>query len=177
MADIAVIDDPAAAVVSLDPVRARLLAALAEPGSATTLSGQLGIPRQKINYHLRTLEQHGLLELVEERRKGNCTERVLKATASSYLISPVVLADVGPGQPAYDEEIFGPVAAIVAAEDEADAIRIANSSEFGLGSGVVTADLDSGPVIAQARVRILPRDDPDTLAARVLLRVAPALAN
>lgn len=96
MADIAVIDDPAAAVVSLDPVRARLLAALAEPGSATTLSGQLGIPRQKINYHLRTLEQHGLLELVEERRKGNCTERVLKATASSYLISPVVLADVAP---------------------------------------------------------------------------------
>jgi DNA-binding transcriptional ArsR family regulator len=96
MADIAVIDDPAAAGVSLDPVRARLLAALTEPGSATTLSGQLGIPRQKINYHLRTLEQHGLVELVEERRKGNCTERVLKATASSYVISPVVLADVAP---------------------------------------------------------------------------------
>jgi DNA-binding transcriptional ArsR family regulator len=96
MADIAVIDDPAAAGVSLDPVRSRLLAALAEPGSATTLSGQLGIPRQKINYHLHTLEQHGLIELVEERRKGNCTERVLKATASSYVISPGVVAAVAP---------------------------------------------------------------------------------
>ena len=59
-----------------------------------------------------------------------------------------VLADVRPGQPAHDEEVFGPVAAIIAAEDEADAIRIANDSEFGLGSGVLTADLDRGRRIA-----------------------------
>jgi succinate-semialdehyde dehydrogenase/glutarate-semialdehyde dehydrogenase len=59
-----------------------------------------------------------------------------------------VLADVKPGQPAHDEEVFGPVAAIIAAEDEADAIRIANASEFGLGSGVLTADLDRGRRIA-----------------------------
>jgi succinate-semialdehyde dehydrogenase/glutarate-semialdehyde dehydrogenase len=59
-----------------------------------------------------------------------------------------VLADVRPGQPAHDEEVFGPVAAIIAAEDEVDAIRIANESEFGLGSGVLTADLDRGRRIA-----------------------------
>jgi succinate-semialdehyde dehydrogenase/glutarate-semialdehyde dehydrogenase len=59
-----------------------------------------------------------------------------------------VLAGVRPGQPAHDEEVFGPVAAIIAAEDEADAIRIANDSEFGLGSGVLTADLDRGRRIA-----------------------------
>jgi succinate-semialdehyde dehydrogenase/glutarate-semialdehyde dehydrogenase len=59
-----------------------------------------------------------------------------------------VLSDVRPGQPAHDEEVFGPVAAIIAAEDEADAIRIANDSEFGLGSGVLTADLDRGRRIA-----------------------------
>jgi succinate-semialdehyde dehydrogenase/glutarate-semialdehyde dehydrogenase len=59
-----------------------------------------------------------------------------------------VLADVRPGQPAHDEEVFGPVAAIIAAEDEADAIRIANDSEFGLGSGVLTSDLDRGRRIA-----------------------------
>jgi succinate-semialdehyde dehydrogenase/glutarate-semialdehyde dehydrogenase len=61
---------------------------------------------------------------------------------------PTVLADVRPGQPVYDEEVFGPVAAIIAADDEADAIRIANASEFGLGSGVLTADLDRGRRIA-----------------------------
>lgn len=96
MFDIAVIEDPETAEVSLDPVRARLLAALAEPGSATTLATQVGLTRQKVNYHLRALEKHGLVELVEERRKGNMTERVLRATAASYVISPAALAAVAP---------------------------------------------------------------------------------
>ena len=59
-----------------------------------------------------------------------------------------LLSNVRPGQPAHDEEVFGPVAAIIAADDEADAIRIANDSEFGLGSGVITADMDRGRRIA-----------------------------
>ncbi|SDC52338.1 ArsR/SmtB family transcription factor [Actinokineospora iranica] len=96
MFDVAVIDDPAAAEVTLDPVRARLLAALAEPGSASSLAAVVGLPRQKVNYHLRALERHGLVELVEERRKGNCTERVLRATAASYVISPNALSAVAP---------------------------------------------------------------------------------
>lgn len=96
MHELAVIDDPAAAGVSLDPVRARLLAELAEPGSASSLAAKVGLPRQKINYHLRTLEHHGLVELVEERRKGNMTERILQATASSYVISPAALGAVAP---------------------------------------------------------------------------------
>jgi DNA-binding transcriptional ArsR family regulator len=69
--------------VSLDPVRARLLAELAEPAAATMLAARVGLPRQKVNYHLRALERHGLVELVEERRRGNCTEGVLRATAGS----------------------------------------------------------------------------------------------
>ena len=96
MHDVAVIEDPAAAGVSLDPMRSRLLAALAQPGSATTLAAQVGLSRQKVNYHLRALERHGLVELVEERKKGNMTERVLRATAASYLISPAALAAVAP---------------------------------------------------------------------------------
>jgi DNA-binding transcriptional ArsR family regulator len=96
MFEVAVIEDPAVAEVSLDPIRARLLAELAEPGSAATLAARIGLPRQKVNYHLRALEKHGLVELVEERRKGNMTERVLRATASSYVISPMALAAVAP---------------------------------------------------------------------------------
>jgi DNA-binding transcriptional ArsR family regulator len=96
MFEIAVIEDPSAAEVSLDPVRSRLLAELAEPGTATTLAARLGLPRQRVNYHLRTLEQHGLVELVEERRKGNMTERLMRATAASYVISPAALALVQP---------------------------------------------------------------------------------
>jgi DNA-binding transcriptional ArsR family regulator len=96
MLDVAVIQDPAAAEVSLDPIRARLLAELAEPASATMLAARFGLPRQRVNYHLRSLEQHGLVELVEERRKGNCTERLLRATAASYVISPAALDAVAP---------------------------------------------------------------------------------
>ncbi|MEO3748848.1 helix-turn-helix domain-containing protein [Plantactinospora sp. B5E13] len=96
MFDIAVIEDPAAAEASLDPIRARLLAALSEPASAATLATRVGLARQKVNYHLRALEQHGLIELVEERRKGNMTERVMRATAASYVISPVALSAVRP---------------------------------------------------------------------------------
>ena len=59
-----------------------------------------------------------------------------------------VLTNVLPGQPAHDEEVFGPVAAIIAAEDERDAVRIANQSEFGLGSGVLTGNPDRGRRIA-----------------------------
>lgn len=88
--------DPAAASISLDPVRLRLLAELVEPGSATSLAAKVGLPRQKVNYHLRTLEQHGLVELVELRRRGNMTERVMQATAASYVISPATLGAAGP---------------------------------------------------------------------------------
>jgi len=59
-----------------------------------------------------------------------------------------VLAGVRPGMPAHDEEVFGPVAAVIEAKDEADAIRIANDSRFGLGSGVLTGDLARGERIA-----------------------------
>ena len=96
MHDVAVIESAEAAEVSLDPTRARLLAALAVPGSASSLAATLGLPRQRINYHLRELERHGLLHLVEERRKGNCTERVLQADAASFVISPSALGAVEP---------------------------------------------------------------------------------
>ncbi len=93
MLDIEVIDDPAAAVAVLDPLRRRILGALAEPGSATSVADALGEPRQKVNYHLRTLEDRGLVELVEERPRRGLKERVMRATARSYIVSPSVLDD------------------------------------------------------------------------------------
>src|ERR1700722_2790396 len=96
MQDVAVIDDPDVAETALEPVRARLLAELAEPGSASSLAATVGLTRQKVNYHLRALESRGLIELVEERRKGNMTERVMQATAAAYVISPLALSAVAP---------------------------------------------------------------------------------
>ena len=91
MLDLEVIHDPAAAVVALDPVRARLLAELVEPGSAASLAARMGLARQKVNYHLRALEAHGLVRPVEERRWGGLVERRMVATAASFVVSPAAL--------------------------------------------------------------------------------------
>lgn len=96
MQQTAVISDPAVAAVALDPVRARMLRALAEPGSATTLAPVLGLSRQNVNHHLRALESHGLVELVEERRRGNMTERVMQAVAGAFVVSPQAWALLAP---------------------------------------------------------------------------------
>ncbi len=93
MHDVEVIESPAAAAVALDPIRARLLAELVEPGSAATLATRVGLARQKVNYHLRALEAHGLVELAEERKRGGITERILRATAAHYVVSPGALGD------------------------------------------------------------------------------------
>ena len=85
-----------AAAALLDPIRQKLLAHLREPDSATGLARRLRLPRQRINYHLRVLEGAGLLDLVEERRKGNCLERVVRATARAFVISPEALGALGP---------------------------------------------------------------------------------
>lgn len=91
MQAVSVIDKPEAAVAALDPVRSRLLAELAEPASAAALAARLGIARQKINYHLRELEGHGLVKVASKRKWGGLTERLLVATAGSYLVSPTAM--------------------------------------------------------------------------------------
>jgi DNA-binding transcriptional ArsR family regulator len=92
--DVHVIHDPAAATAALGPVRSRLLSELAAPASAATLAARVGLARQKVNYHLRALETHGLVRLAEERKWGGLTERLLVATAASYVVSPSALGPV-----------------------------------------------------------------------------------
>jgi DNA-binding transcriptional ArsR family regulator len=95
MLDIQVIDDPAVASVALEPMRSRLLSELAEPASAATLATRVGLARQKITYHLNALEAHGLVRLAQERKWGGLTERLLVATAASYVVSPSALGPAG----------------------------------------------------------------------------------
>ena len=94
MLDIQVIEDPAAATAALAPVRSRLLSELALPASAATLAARVGLARQKVNYHLNALEAHGLVQLAEERQWGGLRERLLVATAASYVVSPGALGPV-----------------------------------------------------------------------------------
>jgi DNA-binding transcriptional ArsR family regulator len=90
-----VIHEPERAGVLLNPLRIKILEELLrEPESASGVARSLKLPRQKVNYHLRELEKEGLVELVEERRKGNCVERVVRATARSYLVNPAALGAI-----------------------------------------------------------------------------------
>jgi DNA-binding transcriptional ArsR family regulator len=118
MIDIDVISDPTAAAAALGPMRSQLLAELHEPASAAAVAARLGLPRQKVNYHLRALEACNLVEVAEERLWGGLTERLLVASAKSFVISPKAL---------------GPVAADPARSND----RLAASYLIALGARIV----------------------------------------
>jgi len=86
-----------AAKVLLRPLRGRILEELAEPQSASGVARRLSIARQKVNYHLKELEKEGLVELVEEKRSGNCVERIVRATGRAYLVSAEALGSLAHG--------------------------------------------------------------------------------
>jgi DNA-binding transcriptional ArsR family regulator len=99
--------------VVLAPLRRRLLTRLAEPASASQLAPEFGVSRQNLNYHLRKLEEAGLVEVVAQRQRRGFTERVLRARADAYVFTldaEVPLADL----PAFTEAMAGAMAEVVA---------------------------------------------------------------
>lgn len=90
--DVEVISDPTVAAVALEPTRARILAALREPGSATSVAAVLDETRQRVNHHLRTLEAHGLVRQIGERPRRGLTERIVVASAEHYVLAPDLVA-------------------------------------------------------------------------------------
>ena len=129
MLDIQVIDDPTAATVALEPVRSRLLAELSAPASAATLATRVGLARQKVNYHLHALEEHGLVRLAEKRKWGGLTERLLVASAASYVVSPSALG-------------------LAAADPEKEIDRLSASYLIALGARVIR---EVGDLVHRAR--------------------------
>jgi DNA-binding transcriptional ArsR family regulator len=89
-----VIEAPESAIAALDPVRARILGELREPLSAAGVAVRLDLPRQRVTYHLRALERLGLVRAAGERRHGGIVERLLVATAASYVVGPGALGPV-----------------------------------------------------------------------------------
>lgn len=93
--ELQVVDEPQQARALLHEVRLELLRQLDEPASAATLARRLELPRQRVNYHLRELEAHALVELVEERRRGSATERIYRRAGQSYTLSNAALGPLG----------------------------------------------------------------------------------
>jgi len=90
-----VVSETDRAHVLLNPTRLAIMERLREPGSAASLARKLDLPRQRVNYHLRELESHRLVALIEERRRGSITERIYQRTAESYAIAIEAIGNVG----------------------------------------------------------------------------------
>jgi len=93
-----------------------------------------------------------LVEQVSKSVEAGCTLLCggdADADAQGWYYPPTVLADCKPGSPAYDDELFGPVASIIRAKDDEDAMRIANDSRYGLGGGIFTQDEDKAIRLAR----------------------------
>ena len=91
-----IVRDAVKAAVFLQPARLRILKQLAAaPDSGSGVARVLEMPRQLVNYHLRELEKEGFVDFVAEKRRGNCMERIVRASASTYLVSPEALGILG----------------------------------------------------------------------------------
>jgi DNA-binding transcriptional ArsR family regulator len=86
-----VLTDASQLAAALSPLRMRVLAEMQEPQSATSLAPRLGLTRQSLNYHLRELEREGYLEVVEERPRRGCVERILKVASRAFVVNPALL--------------------------------------------------------------------------------------
>jgi len=151
-ADLLTVRDAAQAATLLQPQRLRLLEGLSEPDSAAGLARRFGLPRQQVNYHLRELERAGLVELVEERRRGNCVERVVVAAAWRYVISPEVLGGLDVGVDDVRDH-FSPSALVAAAARAIRGLGELQSRAAEGGSRVTTMTLESEVRFVSVEVR------------------------
>lgn len=164
-----VVSEQSTALTMLNSTRLTVLQALVEPDSAAGLARRLGVPRQRLNYHLRQLETAGLVELVEERRRGNCTERVFRATARGYVVDPAVLGQHEVDPPADGDRLSATYLVSVLARgvrELARLRRLAADKGKQLPTMTVDTEIAFGSAAAQARFADDLRDAVSELVAR-----------
>ena len=157
------------AAALLDPTRQRLLTHLREPDSATGLGRRLRLPRQRINYHLKVLEGAGLVELVEERRKGNCLERVVRATARAFIISPEALGELGPTRELAADRLSSTYLMAAAGRTIQD-VALLESKAKQEGKRVATLTLEADVRFASAETRAKFAEELADAVARIAAR-------
>ncbi|MEQ9103323.1 MAG: helix-turn-helix domain-containing protein [Rhodothermales bacterium] len=110
------IHTPRAASAALADLRVSILNALREPNSASGLASVLGLPRQKVNYHVRQLEDEGLVRKVGERPARGFTEVLMQTVARRFMIVPQVLGDVAADRKDMEDQVSSMYLAALAAE-------------------------------------------------------------
>ena len=168
-AALALVGETDRASAMLHPVRLRILRELREPGSASTVARTLEMPRQKVNYHLRELEKAGFLEEVEERRAGNCIERIVRAKASHYLIHPELLGGLG-ADPDAVEDRFSSTYLIALASQTIRDIATVQERAAKNGKRIATMSLQTEVRFANAAARHAFANDLANAVARVVAK-------
>jgi DNA-binding transcriptional ArsR family regulator len=151
-AAVQVVQSAASAEKLLKPERLRILDLLEEPDSASGLARRLKLPRQTVNYHLRELERGGFVEFVEQRAKGNCLERVVRAAARSYIISPLALGSLGTGAEAVRDRFSAAYLVLAAARAIRDvAVLRQRADKAGKKLGTLTLETEIRFATPEAR--------------------------
>ena len=166
---LSLVHDPDQAGSLIDATRRDLVERLREPESAAGLARQLGIPRQRVNYHIRELERTGLVECVGEQRKGNCTERLMRATARTFVISPEVLGSLG-ALPASSADRLSAVALVSAAAETIRSVAALERRASKEGKRFATLTLDAEIRFASAEARAAFATELTDAVARLVAR-------
>lgn len=128
-ATLKVIDRAEDAALLLQPERRRILELLATPDSASGLARRLQLSRQIVSYHLRELERTGLVMLEQERRRGNCVERVMRRAASAYMIGPTALGALAADPAKLSDKLSSAYQVAVAARTIREISRMSREAE------------------------------------------------
>ena len=172
------LDDPDRVVEVLSPMRRHILAELRRPDSATGLARRLGSTRQKVNYHLRALEDAGLVEVDELRPRRGLIERIMRRTSDVVLVDPGAFDTTGLGR----GDVAGLSGVVASAVDTIRRAARVASGASAKGERVAAASLEAeirvaGPSQLEAMLAdladVVARYDSDAVGLRV--RVATSV--
>lgn len=119
------------AATLLDPLRLEILRLAREPASSSELAARLGLPRQRVNYHVRLLARAGFLRRAGRRRRRNMIEQRYVAAAAAFLLSPELLGSIGPDWRRVGDSDSGAYLLALASQMETDLIRAGTAKPAG----------------------------------------------
>ena len=163
------INEGGAATAALHPLRLEILRELAEPESAAGLARRIGVPRQQVNYHVRRLEEQGLVKLVGERRVRNCIERLVQSVGRSYMISPSALGELGADPERIEDKASADYLLAVASQMIQDLAGLQKRADH--------ADDDASTLTLRADIRFRSRAEQKAFAAELTENVARLVAK
>ena len=134
--------DPRLARILLHPLRLKLIGVLREPASATEAALRLGLPRQRVNYHVRALARAGFLRKAGRQRKRNMVEQRYVATARGYVLAPEVLGPVGASAGAVEDALSASYLLALTARTQSELLRSVRAAQAA-GKRLATLGLES----------------------------------